>query len=948
MPSLPRLLAEQQERLMTRLPFAITDVTEQQAAVLVFSDFIANSVCCFPAWWQQLSATPPQPDEWQHYADWLRRQLDNVADEAEFMRQLRQFRRHMLVRIAWMQTLSLASTLESLKQISTLAEVLIVAARDYVWRSCCQEMGTPCNAQGEIQPLLIIAMGKLGGGDLNFSSDVDLIFTWPESGATQQGRRRIDNACFFNRVCQRLIKVLDKPTEDGFVWRVDLRLRPFGESGPLVLNFTALEDYYQAHGQDWERYAMLKARLISDEDTAHQQALMQIVKPFVYRRYIDFSVIQSLRDMKDKITREVQRCRREDDIKLGAGGIREIEFIVQVFQLMRGGREPGLQTPSLLQALTALEQLAILDALQVIQLRNAWLFMRRLENLLQSLNDEQTHTLPIDALNRSRLAWAMQFDDWQQLATVLQQHRTEVRNIFNWLIGDNARDDEDAFATADDIAWWLGELDTLASANLLPHLTQEQQDIFQQLLAHFRQETHRHIMGQRGRSALDKLMPRLLRELRNTASPVSAFKRLAPLLLKILTRTTYLQLLVESPSALHHLVRLCATAPMIAGQLARYPLLLEELLTPTVLYQPIPTEAYRDQLQRYLKHIPVEDEEQRLEALRQFKQTKQLRIAACDINGTLPLMKVSDHLTWLAESIIEAAVQQAWQKVVKRHGYPAHLPSEQAIDLAVIGYGKLGGWELGYSSDLDLVFLHDCPEHTVTVGRQPIEGRHFYLRVVQHILHLFSLRTTSGILYEVDARLRPSGTAGMLVSSFDAFVDYQQHEAWIWEHQALVRARVIYAPPHLHTRFNAIRQRMLTKQHDPATLQSAFVSMRERKRGHSTENQKNCWDIKADPGGIVDIEFIAQFLVLRYASIFPELVEWTDNVRIFSLVARNGIMTNEEKDQLIHAYTSLRNVLHHQALQAQNSLVNVAALASERQVVMLSWQRWLLTPTCTE
>ena len=417
------------ERLPESLP--ASSLSEQAKSVLIFSDFVQESVSAHPDWLTALESAPPQAEEWRHYAGWLHTALEAVADEPTLMRVLRQFRRRVMVRIAWAQALELVSEESTLQQLSELAQTLIVAARDWLYAACCKEWGTPCSEDGVPQPLLILGMGKLGGCELNFSSDIDLIFAWPENGSTRGGRRELDNAQFFTRLGQRLIKALDQPTQDGFVYRVDMRLRPFGDSGPLVLSFAALEDYYQEQGRDWERYAMVKARIMGDSDDAYANELRAMLRPFVFRRYIDFSVIQSLRNMKGMIAREVRRRGLKDNIKLGAGGIREIEFIVQVFQLIRGGREPSLQSRSLLPTLSAIDQLHLLPEGDAQTLRESYLFLRRLENLLQSINDEQTQTLPGDELNRARLAWGMRVDDWAALTERLEAHMAGVRRIFN-------------------------------------------------------------------------------------------------------------------------------------------------------------------------------------------------------------------------------------------------------------------------------------------------------------------------------------------------------------------------------------------------------------------------------------------------------------------------------------------------------------------------------------
>lgn len=944
LPELPALLRSQAESAAVRLSVPFASLSAEQVAGLAFSDFVVENLQQHPDWWQEIQREPPQADEWRHYANWLALEMQTVDSEATLMRVLRLFRRRMLVRIAWMQCLSHARTEQSLQQLSVLAEVLICRARDWVYQDCCRDFGTPCNAEGDAQPMLILGMGKLGGGELNFSSDIDLIFAWPENGVTRGGRRELDNAQFFTRMGQRLIKVLDQPTIDGFVYRVDMRLRPFGDSGPLVLSFAALEDYYQEQGRDWERYAMVKARLMGDEQDRWSQELQQMLRPFVYRRYIDFSVIQSLRNMKSMIAREVRRRGLKNNIKLGAGGIRETEFIVQVFQLIRGGRERSLQLRALMPTLAAIGELALLPAEQINALRHAYLFLRRLENLLQSLGDQQTQTLPDDELDRARLAWAMNTDGWLALMAQMETHMSSVRAIFDELIGEDTPDIDDQRELAEFIGLWQDKLDEDDLVPLMPQLNEEQRRSLHHTLEAFRQDINRRTIGPRGRQALDQLMPRLLSEICLRTDAAVTFSRLTPLLLGVITRSTYLELLTEYHGALRHLIRLCAASPMVASQLARHPLLLDELLDPATLYQPTATDAYRDELRQYLMRIPTDDEEQQLEALRQFKQAQLLRIAAADIAETLPVMKVSDHLTWLAEAIIESVVQQAWNMMLHRYGRPSHLKDENERGFAVLGYGKLGGWELGYSSDLDLVFLHDCPLNAVTEGERSIDGRQFYLRLAQRVMHLFSTRTSSGILYEVDARLRPSGAAGMLVSTFDAFAEYQHQEAWTWEHQALVRARVVFGEPALGERFSEIRRGVLCLSREAGGLQTEVREMREKMRTHLSNKHKGRWDIKADEGGITDIEFIAQYLVLRYATQQPALTRWSDNVRIFELMAKHHIMQEDEALALTQAYVALRDALHHLALQELPGHVEPEAFEVERQTVKESWQRWLVSP----
>ena len=665
-----------------------------------------------------------------------------------------------------------------------------------------------------------------------------------------------------------------------------------------------------------------------------------MLRPFVYRRYIDFSVIQSLRNMKSMISREVRRRGMIDNIKLGAGGIREIEFITQVFQLIRGGREPELQSHSLLTVLNVIAKLELLSAQETSQLADSYLFLRRLENLLQSIADQQTQTLPDNLEDKARLAFAMGFDDWQMLYQQINQKMQAVSVIFTQLIGEDDENEDEEDVSEFKRLWLLGRLPD--SATLFHQgLTAEDRQAICQTLQLFRQDISKRTIGPRGRDVLDALMPKLLAKVCLQPQALVILQRITPLLLGIVSRTTYLELMQESDEVLTHVVRLCAASPMIAEQLTRHPLLLDELLDPHSLYQPLPLNAYQDELRQYLLRVPEEDEEQRLEALRQFKQAQLLRIAAEDIAGVLPVMKVSDHLTYLAEAIIHAVVHQAWSYMVKRYGEPAHLAQRDGLGFAVVGYGKLGGWELGYSSDLDLVFLLDCPMNILTTGAKQIDARQFYLRLAQRIIHLFSTRTSSGVLYEVDARLRPSGESGMLVSTIQAFDEYQKNEAWTWEHQALIRARMIYGDDQLQQMFARTRHETLCLARNATVLQQEVREMRQKMVQHLAPTQSNTFDLKASSGGITDIEFIAQYLVLRFSHQYPALTRWSDNVRILELMAKYQVMSEQEAQLLTQAYVTLRNELHHLALQTLPAVVDEDCFITERQWVLSSKQKWL-------
>ena len=937
------ILNQQKQKITSQLSQCNSVFVQDNLNILVQSDFIVDAFYRYPQWLTNIINHPPQADERRYYQQWLNEHLTSVLDETALMKALRLFRRYILVRLEWSQLTYTSSDEQILSQLSELAEVIIVTARDWLYELSCKEWGTPCSHQGEPQPLLVLGMGKLGGGELNFSSDIDLIFTYPEHGQTQGGRRELDNAVFFTRLGQRLIKALDNITEDGFVYRVDMRLRPLGEGGPLVLSFSSMEDYYQEQGRDWERYAMVKAKVLGDQQDPYSKELYQMLKPFVYRRYIDFSVLQSLRNMKSMIEREVRRRGLKNNIKLGAGGIREIEFIVQVFQLIRGGRVIGLQTRSLLTALQVIEQESLLDTNEVAQLRNNYLFLRRCENLLQAINDEQTQTLPDEELDQIRLATNMGFTNWSEFIEQLAVRMKQNRLIFNALIGNddsesvpNTKQYNDLF---DDL--WVPDLQLSDIKSVLPNYSDSDAEQLYQMLIQFRNDIGKRTIGVRGREILDQLMPRLLDAICNEQQAIMVFSRILPLLVNIVSRTTYLELLLEYPSALKQLIRLCSASPMISDQLAHYPILLDELIDINSLYQTVAPNEYKSQLYQYLLRIQVDDEEQQLEALRQFKQMQLLHIAAADVEHILTTMKVSDHLTYVAEALLDFVVQMAWNQMIERYGKPAHL-ADNHKGLVVVAYGKLGGWELGYGSDLDLVFLHDCPVNSVTNGDKQIDSRQFYLRLVQRIIHLFNVRTSFGILYEVDVRLRPQGDAGLLACSLDSFADYQMNEAWTWEHQALVRARAVYGENDLIKRFNQIRHDVLCKPRDENQLKTEVREMREKMRNHLGTTQAELFNLKIDEGGIGDIEFLSQYLVLNYANSHPKMTTWSDNVRILELATHYQIMDSHEAEQLTQAYIDMRNQIHQLALQLLPSTVNSSQFYREKQIVKQSWQKWLM------
>ncbi|MCG9697561.1 bifunctional [glutamate--ammonia ligase]-adenylyl-L-tyrosine phosphorylase/[glutamate--ammonia-ligase] adenylyltransferase [Shewanella sp. Isolate11] len=938
--ALPAEMEQVAQQHWQRLLEACPDMQEQLTSlqttelqrIMGLSEFVAEQLCRHPNWVVSLLEGQLTELDRESFSIELDSLLSGVSDEEQAKAILRRYRNRQMVRLAWRDFGNYAELQGSLLDLSALAEALIIAGRDWLYTQMCQQSGTPCDSEGNPQPLMILGMGKLGGRELNFSSDIDLIFTFPEHGETQGGRRAQDNQQFFIRMGQRLINLLHQVTVDGFVYRVDMRLRPYGESGPLVVSFSGLEDYYQEQGRDWERYAMVKARALGPW-SAYSDELHDMLRPFVYRRYIDFSAIESLRKMKQLITQEVRRRQLTDNIKLGAGGIREVEFVVQSFQLIRGGREPALRQQSLFAAIDTLYSLGQLEYLAVDELKHSYLLLRRVENLLQAIGDQQTQTLPETNLDWQRLCLPMDMADEAELRSEIDAAMAKIHRYFKDTVGGQDSDE------VNDL--WTQQLWNVQEDSDAHGLMNEQgleDEALWPALKDWRATVAKRTIGPRGRDTLDKLMPLLLQEFSHLQQPSKAFAPVSKVLDQILTRTTYLELLFENPGARQQLVSLCLASPWIGEQLAKFPMLLDELIDPAHLYDTTSLDDYPSELRQYLLRVPEEDMEQQMEALRQFKLSQQLKIAAADVTGVLPVMQVSDHLTFLAEAIIEQVVAQAWHQITARHGVPSHLQNGE-MGFAVIGYGKAGGIELGYGSDLDLVFLHDYsrekyPDSLQTNGDRPLDIGHFYLKLAQRVLHLFSTRTTSGELYEVDMRLRPSGASGLLVSEIENFGTYQKEEAWTWEHQALVRARVLFGENRLAARFSELRGEVLALPRDKAELAKQVREMRQKMRAHLLKVDEGCFDLKQSAGGIADIEFIAQYLVLANTHEYPELAIWSDNVRIFEVLSELELITDIRAQYLTQAYCYLRDESHHLTLQQANTTLPLEQVAEHAQRVL--------------
>ncbi|MGE8496604.1 MAG: bifunctional [glutamate--ammonia ligase]-adenylyl-L-tyrosine phosphorylase/[glutamate--ammonia-ligase] adenylyltransferase [Pseudomonas sp.] len=881
--------------------------------------------------------------------------LAECADEDGLSRTLRRFRNRQQVRIIWRDISRQANLVETCRDLSELADTCIDLAYQWLYPRHCTQFGTPIGRRsGEAQHMVILGMGKLGAHELNLSSDIDLIFGYPEGGETEGVKRPLDNQEFFIRLGQRLIKALDAITVDGFVFRTDMRLRPYGSSGSLVFSFNALEQYYQDQGRDWERYAMIKARVVGGDQVAGAQ-LLEMLRPFVYRRYLDFSAIEALRTMKQLIQQEVRRKGMAENIKLGAGGIREVEFIAQAFQLIHGGRDLSLQQRSLLKVLATLEGQGYLPPAVVAELLQGYEFLRYTEHALQAIDDRQTQMLPDDPKDRARVAFILGFDSWDAFHERLMHWRGRVDWHFRQVIAD-PDEDEDGSAAEETVGgeWmplWSDAQDEEAACRQLAEAGFSNPQSAWQRLAGLRNGNQVRAMQRLGRERLDAFIPRLLAQAVEHDNPDLVLERVLPLIEAVARRSAYLVLLTENPSALQRLLTLCAASPWIAEQIARFPLLLDELLNEGRLFSPPLAPELAAELRERLIRIPEEDLEQQMEALRHFKLAHSLRVAASEIAGNLPLMKVSDYLTWLAEAILDQVLALAWRHTVARHGTPRRADGSPCDpDFIIVGYGKVGGLEFGHGSDLDLVFVHDGDPQAETDGAKPIDGAQFFTRLGQRIIHLLTTQTNSGQLYEVDMRLRPSGASGLLVSSLGAFQRYQESEAWTWEHQALVRARVLVGCSRVGKAFEAVRAAVLGRERDLQGLRTEVSEMRAKMRSTlgsaitaagtaaNAFEATSPFDLKQDAGGIVDIEFMVQYAALAWSHQYPELLEFTDNIRILEGLERTGLVNGDDARLLREVYKAYRSAAHRQALQKQPGVVSGDQFHEERRSVLRIWR----------
>ena len=837
-----------------------------------------------------------------------------LADSDELARALRQLRKEVMLSLIVRDLAGWADLHEVVATSTALAETALQAATLKLHAELASQYGSPGGeATGTPQLLHVIAMGKLGGAELNVSSDIDLVLLYPQDGDTD-GARSLSNHEFFTRLARRLTGLLSEMTADGYVFRVDLRLRPYGESGPLVCSFDMLENYFITQGREWERYAWIKARPLTGD---RGDELMELVRPFVFRRHLDYSAFASMRDLHRQIRLEVERRDIADNIKIGPGGIREIEFIVQLFQLIRGGRDAELRTQPTLAVLPLLAERRLLSQETVAELTSAYVFLRNLEHRLQYLDDQQTHTLPQSPEDRQLIAESMGSRDYAALRERLQHHRAIVAQHFNQIFATSTEEQDELAGL------WHDSSDAAADERISEHLLKlgyaEPAEVLRRLTA-VRQSSRYRQMPSGSQARLERLVPRAVETAAVHANRHVTLERMLNLLDSVSRRESYLALLEQYPQALARVAELMSASPWAADYLTQHPILLDELLDTRTLYEAPDWEHLTRALRRDLDDAEG-DVEKQMDLLRHFKHVQTMRLLAQDLAGTLPLERLSDHLSDLASEILKIVIDLAWSGVKQRH--------RETPAFAAIGYGKLGGKELGYASDLDLVFLYDDPAS---------EAPENYSRLARRINHWLTSMTSAGVLYETDLRLRPDGVSGLLVSPLQSFREYQTQHAWPWEHQALTRARFVAGDAAIGHAFEAIRVAILRKARDPAALKLSVTEMRQ-KMLDAHPNRSGLFDIKHDRGGIIDVEFIVQYLVLGYAHQHEALTGNIGNLALLKLASSLALVAENEGLAAHDAYRRFRQLQHSLRLQGERyARIEPDAVRPEAEAVRALWR----------
>ncbi len=873
------------------------------AAVLQCSRYLARLLETRPELAQEVATGRPWPLGADALHAWL---AATPPDEETLKPALRRLKQRALAHIAAQDLGARASLAEVMEAMSALADVAVATAVSVLSAAQRARYGAPRNAAGAEQQLIVVGMGKLGGRELNVSSDIDLIFVYPEDGETD-GARPISNFEYFTRLGRGLINAISEATGDGRVFRVDMRLRPDGESGPLVCSFEMLENYLVTQGREWERYAWIKARPISGD---RHDELEAIRRPFVFRKYLDFGAIDAMRSLHAQIRREVAKKDMANNVKLGPGGIREIEFIAQVFQLIRGGRDRSLQLKPTLQVLHLLAERGQLAADAVAELSVAYDFLRRLEHRLQYLDDAQTHSLPENVGDQALTAQAMGFSSYAALLAELDDHRQNVSRHFEAVFADPSADHHEldgVWHSADGHADSLAELGFKDVAGACRRL------------AGVRSGSRYQQLSDAAKGRFDTLVPRVIEAAAATPDPDATLVRCLDLLEAVSRRAAYLALLLQYPHALKKLAHIAGSSSWEAAYLLRHPILLDELLDARGLDAAPDWPAFRRELDARLDEVEP-DVERQMDLMREAHHAQVFRLLAQDLAGLLPLERLSDHLSELADNILDLTVKYAWRKLARRH--------REVPRFAVVSYGKLGGKELGYASDLDMIFLFD-DDHP--------DAAQIYSKLAMRIITWLDTRTSAGQLFETDLRLRPNGESGLVVTSLQAFRRYQLEAAWVWEHQALTRARFSAGDEAIGKAFHEIRNEVLRQPRKLADLKREVAAMRQ-KMYDSFAGKSELFDLKHDPGGLIDVEFIVQALVLGHAAVFPDLTVNRGNIALLRIAAAKGLIPSPLAETVRDAYREYRRMQHALRLNNAKSRVDPTLVTDQVAAVRALWR----------
>lgn len=900
-----------------------------KASSLFASRFIAREPLSFEAMLNRLDS-PFTPD----YLKTLSEKAKGL-DEAALGVCLRQFRMAAQVELICRDLAGVITVPEMLVALSDLASACIEVAYRYLYAEMARRHGVPCDAKGNAQHLVIFGMGKLGGGELNFSSDIDLILAYPHKGETAgnaDGDKVIDNELFFHRLAQKLIKLLDNIDEYGFVYRVDMRLKPFGSVGTLCTTFEAMQRYYLTHGRNWERYALVKMRPVAGDIEAGQQ-LLELLSPFVYQRHVDYEAVASIEEMKVKIISNTQEKSLKDNLKLGQGGIREIEFLVQTFQMIYGGRMRALRGQSLLKSLSALMGKELLSSKMGNMLRDNYLFLRKVENAIQYYDDQQSHDLPNKTESRRALLSALGFEQWLDLVEEISRVRFEVSQLFTRVFATQTGEKEAVDPQKLTEEYWL---DLLYQTDL----TKESAEKIANSFVQFYQRMKNHDLGERYLIRLNWVLPKVIEALDGEENPVKIAKHMLDLLEAIVDESVYLSLLVEHPAVLKKIMHLFMHSDWMTQFLCAHPLVIDELIHENHEESTPDAKAIRNALSLTISQCI--EPEATVQKLIDFKNAMMFRTASADLQNKIRLMHVSDQLTWTAEAIIDAVLQLCLQEMYEKYGKPRYIEKGETktAHFGVIAYGKLGGLEMGYGSDLDLVYLHSSQgEAQMTDGARSIENDVFFTRLAAKFTQTMTTLGSSGKLYQIDNRLRPSGQSGLSVHSLSAFAHYQLHDAWTWEHQALVRARFIAGGEDIETGFAQIREATIAKPRDIVQLRNDVLNMRQKMRDASREAPAGFVHVKHGLGGVTDIEFIVQYLLLRHSKQYPLLIRCSDNMRQLSALELFDVLRSADASDLRSAYRQFRLWIHHCQLLGKRAVAPSQQFASQMDVVKRIWDK---------